>query len=102
MAKAIFFAPAVTHGSLYRIDWYPGLIDDSSSSIVYGEIYYCDHSLLQELDDFEGDYEYERKKLIVCTSDRNELEAFVWVYKKSVDSLEKIPSGDWLLYMQQK
>lgn len=102
MANASFFSAAITHGSLYCIDWYPGLVIDQSSSIVYGELYYCDELLLQKLDDFEGDIEYDRQKRIVKTPDGQEIEAFIWVYKKSIDTFTKITSGDWLLHYNRK
>lgn len=94
MEGATFMATAITSGHLYRVDWYPGAkFDETAAHSIVGEIYSLAPEHLQTLDQFEGE-EYERIKIMV-TTDTNQQKIWAWEYQYPIDSLKKIPSGDW-------
>lgn len=101
MSGAQFLSNATVSGSLFRIDWYPGMIIQAQSNLVHGEIYRCDAPLLQQLDEFEGDVEYQRVVTQATMPDGNSINVYAWVYRLPTKKLELIPSGDWLYYISE-
>ena len=92
------------NAQLYRIDWYPTLIEtNKESDEVTGDLFKLnDVEALKKIDDYEGigvgnePYEYRRAKVKIKT-DTEELES--WVYFYNVDlpkEAELIESGDFL------
>ncbi len=52
-------------GRLYKLGWYPGLVEDSSGQAIEGEVWDVDDATLTILDDVEGvaDGLYERQSV---------------------------------------
>lgn len=97
MEGATFVTSALALGHLYRIDWYPGAkFDETAAHSIVGEIYRLTPEHLNALDQFEGE-EYERIKIMV-TTDTDQQQVWAWEYQDPTDSLQKIPSGDWLTH----
>lgn len=99
--NAKFIAAAKVSGRLYDLGAYPGLLLDESTSLVSGEVYEVDDSILSELDDFEGSSNYSRKQVeITLGSDRKSC----WVYEPDPASYSfhtLITSGDWMEYQNE-
>jgi gamma-glutamylcyclotransferase (GGCT)/AIG2-like uncharacterized protein YtfP len=78
-------------GDIFKVnEFYPGFVD--GSGMVFGELVEVEHSVLPQLDEYEGD-EYERVKLKTTGG----IECWIYKYKYSVDGFKKIKSGDWML-----
>ena len=98
--------PASLQGRLYRIKWYPGLVETGSvAERVHGELYQLADPLssLAWLDAYEGlvpgglhDNEYARIERPVRLDDGSEHTAWVYVYCGSTDPLSHIAGGRWL------
>lgn len=102
MRGAEWIGTAKISGSLYRIDWYPGMVLGGDGE-VRGEIYRVDARVLAELDDFEGvsadeeGGEYRRVRTPARLADGSLLKVWVWEWLGPCDEGMRIPSGDWLL-----
>ena len=103
MAGAEFVAAGSVRGSIYRIDWYPGLVLDEEAGDVIGEIYQVEPALLAELDLFEGlpageieGSEYRRVRTEASSADGRKFHAWVWEWLGPIDSAKKVTGGDWL------
>lgn len=89
---------------LYRVDWYPALLPGTQASErVLGDLYRLHDALAlwPVLDEFEGvtgeiGDEYERRPVEVARSDGERVVAWAYWYRRPVDSLARIGSGDWL------
>jgi len=90
-----FVGMAYTEGyDLYLISRFPGMVPGSGR--VVGEVYRVPEEIFQELDLIEGVPHLYRRELIKVKLDTGEeLETYTYIYNRSVDGLEKIPSGDW-------
>ena len=94
-----FVNRAVFKGLLYQIDWYPGAIDGEGN--VHGELYsFTSPNVLSELDEYEEcspafpePHEYRREKRAVTTLDEQTVNAWIWLYNRSITNLEPIPDG---------
>jgi gamma-glutamylcyclotransferase (GGCT)/AIG2-like uncharacterized protein YtfP len=89
-------------GKLYRIDWYPGMVaSDNEQDKVFGELYEIvnEQALFELLDEYE-DYrpadedtsDYLRRKVTIYKN-KTPLEAWTYLYNKSVMGLEVLVSG---------
>lgn len=79
-------------GKLFKVnEFYPGFTK-SSSGKVWGDVYLFDTSLLNDMDEYEGD-EYNRVR-VLTDSDIN---CWVYEYKHSTNDFIEIKSGDWYL-----
>ena len=93
-------------GKLYRVSYYPAVVPSSEAHHqVKGEVYQIDdtETLFEALDDYEGYYphhesasDYLRRKVSITVIDGTMIEAWTYLYNLPVDSLERIPSGDFL------
>lgn len=89
---------------LYRVDWYPALVPGShGGETVVGDLYHLHEagSLWPVLDEFEGvagrpEDEYERGPAEVASPDGVRRVAWTYWYRRPVDGLARIGSGDWL------
>lgn len=82
---------AFISGDLYKVsEFYPGY--KKGNGQVWGDVYLIDPSILDELDEFEGD-EYIRTKVITST----DVYCWVYEYKNDTSNFEIIEGGDWLL-----
>jgi len=93
-------------GRLYRVSWYPGLIEESrEDERVWGEVFELRAPLrtLCWLDAYEGvtpespergDYlRRERRVQLACGA---ELRAWVYIYRRDVSNLPLVPGGRWV------
>lgn len=104
--EAAFAGLAVCPGRLYQVDWYPGLVDDTSGAVVHGELYrlHTPYRSLVWLDEFEGVTpgissvtaadDYERVERTVRTG-TDDVVAWVYRYQRTPNEDARIPSGRW-------
>ncbi len=99
--RADWQGPAQVTGWLYRISWYPGLVQ--GEGIVHGDLYRLhDPAItLQELDDYEEIHgndndEYLRQLSTVTSPDGKTRQAWVYCYRQEPHQENQINSGDWL------
>lgn len=94
----------ITGAKLYKIDWYPALIQQGGDEdIVVGDIFQLeDEQLLLELDEYEGlgvgepPYEYKRENVKAFT-DGEEIDCWIYWYNVPLpEGAELIDSGDFL------
>ncbi|HPA34934.1 MAG TPA: gamma-glutamylcyclotransferase [Chitinophagales bacterium] len=87
---------------LYRIDWYPALIQtQDESDEVIGDLFRLKNDeALVKIDEYEGigepPYEY-RRELVHVKTEVNDLESWVYFYNIPLpENAELITSGDFL------
>ena len=95
MDGCTFVASASVAARLYRIDWYPGLLLDSSANPVLGDVFLVPPCRMEELDAFEGP-EYQRVPTRVILDDGTSADAWLWEWLGPVDESRRIDDGDWL------
>lgn len=97
LADAGFLGPATVPGTLYSVNWYPGLVLGSDGT-VHGELYELPiaraDAMLHALDDYEGGG-FRRRKAHVLAASGDVSDAWVYVYDGPVHALETIASGDY-------
>ena len=108
LQDAQFISPAITQGSLFLIDYYPGLVItkviSDNETWVTGEVYLLkDMQQLQQLDRYEGcaedspkPHEYIRTLIDVKLPGEKILRAWSYVYQGNTKSLAYIASGNFL------
>lgn len=101
--KCTWLYDAKVKGSLYWVDWYPGLVLTGDTDVL-GEVYTIDHpDIMVALDAYEnaiaysdwkeGDesvYDYRRT---IITLDNQSI--WVYEYMKEVSQLQPIPDGNY-------
>jgi gamma-glutamylcyclotransferase (GGCT)/AIG2-like uncharacterized protein YtfP len=105
--EADLLGPATFQGRLYRVAWYPGLVDGEIGDVVHGELHRLrdpDEALVW-LDEFEGvtrgdssvtePDEYERVERHVTTNPGGAT-AWVYLYRGPTGSLERLVNGRWV------
>ncbi len=102
--EATLLGPASIQGRLYRIAWYPGVVDTpNAEERVHGELYVLTDPVTSFawLDAYEGlvagrrDSEYarlERPARPLATAD---VTAWVYLYQRDPDPLRLIADGRW-------
>jgi|TARA_B110000495_G_C22507421_1_gene310773 gamma-glutamylcyclotransferase (GGCT)/AIG2-like uncharacterized protein YtfP len=105
-----FFADAFIQGILYDVDGYPGVIESHTlENKVYGELYTIRWAsqLWPRLDHYEHcsnafqkPHEYARKKRPVSLVNGQNIQAWIYLFNWKTGGLLKIPSGDYLSYLQ--
>lgn len=100
--KAELVGPGKMRGRLFRVDYFPGLVDsDDSAETVVGEVWrLVDPDLICELDDFEGCTEVpplfaRASRTVEIDSECTLAACWVYLYARSTAGLRLIPSGDW-------
>lgn len=104
MAEADSLGPATIAGTLYRIDWYPGLVEGEGR--VHGEVFRLRSAAasLVWLDAYEGIVpgderenrnEYVRVRRPVTLADGRTLEAWVYLYVRDVGTSSPVADGRW-------
>jgi gamma-glutamylcyclotransferase (GGCT)/AIG2-like uncharacterized protein YtfP len=106
--EARLVGEATITGRLYRISWYPGLVESRDpGEQVHGEVYalQAPDRALAWLDKYEGvvpgnadaaDYERVERPVRLATGD--EITAWVYLYRKDPSKLSRIPQGRWSLH----
>jgi gamma-glutamylcyclotransferase (GGCT)/AIG2-like uncharacterized protein YtfP len=107
-AEATRIGPATFQGRLYRISWYPGVLDSADArDTVHGELYRLDQALhtLVWLDEYEGIHvgqssvaapdEYRRVERHVTLDEGSVVAAQIYLYSRLVDSTSRVTSGRW-------
>lgn len=100
--RAVWEGSASVEGTLYRVSWYPALASATGAGLVHGDLYRLPASLLPELDAYEDirqqpTDEYRREQGLVQTADGSRM-AWIYWYVQTVEGMEPVPGGDWLLY----
>jgi gamma-glutamylcyclotransferase (GGCT)/AIG2-like uncharacterized protein YtfP len=102
--EATLIGSATLQGRLYRIAWYPGVIDSLDvEERVYGELYALadPHTSFAWLDAYEGlrpgreDNEYARVERFARLAAVGEVAAWVYIYQGDPSSLSHIADGRW-------
>lgn len=104
---AEFISEATYQGSLYKIDWFPGVVpSDDKDDIVHGEVYKIidREEVLSKLDQYEGcslsdpkPHAFVRKEVQV-KSNGDDITAWIYLFDLPVDDMVQIRSGDYLKY----
>ena len=98
-------AAAQLQGSLFDLGAYPALVDGAGQ--VHGQVFEVDEALLVRLDEVESYQaerpersEYLRQRVTVDLKDGRRLQAWAYVYNRSLEGCVPIPHGDYLRYLQ--
>lgn len=100
LKEAPFLGAAVTAPgyALYRLDWYPALVEEPGAGSITGEVYEVCNALLEALDEVEGvPYLYRRAEIeLLSLGGRIVRERCVtYLYQRSVQGRARIPQGEW-------
>lgn len=104
-AEARSLGPATIPGRLYRVGWYPGLVEATDGALVHGEVYELGDpaASLPWLDAYESidpadiaGSEYERVERPVRLKSGETVTAWVYLYRRDVSGLELMPDGRWV------
>lgn len=97
-----FVGEAVYRGKLFKIDYYPGAIpSDDPNDKVPGEVFRLDRAdealplldLYEEVGpEFPDPNEYIRQRQTVLLNDGSAVSAWVYIYNRSTQGLERIDS----------
>jgi len=93
LSNAKFLGEGVIQGyEMYIVSYFPGIVKGNGK--VRGEVYEVDEEILEMLDEYEGvPYLYERIKETVKLDNGKEIEAYLYLYKGDISSLEKAPTN---------
>jgi gamma-glutamylcyclotransferase (GGCT)/AIG2-like uncharacterized protein YtfP len=107
-AEATCVGPATFQGRLYRISWYPGVLDSAEAGdTVCGEVYRLVDAerAFTWLDEYEGirvggssvaePDEYRRVERRVTLDGGTTLMAQMYLYSRLVDATARVASGRW-------
>lgn len=100
---ADFVAAAWTQGQLYLVARYPGLVaSETPTDRVLGDVYRLRvPTVLEQLDRYEAcdprdpNAPYVRSLRTVSLVEGDAVTAWVYLYQRPTDALERIPSGDF-------
>ena len=91
---AVLIRDAITlpNYTLYRIDWYPGLVEEGTTA-VKGELWSIQSARWAYLDEYEDvPVDYVRKKITLVGG----VSAYAYIYVGSLHEAVLLSSGDWL------
>ncbi len=94
-------------GRIYRVAWYPGLVDAEAPDVVHGELHRLrdPRRALVWLDEFEGvthgatsvtvpdDYDRAERPVQTATGTRV---AWTYLYRRDVSDLTRVDDGRWV------
>ncbi len=93
LGESVYCGNAFVFGKMYRVsEFYPGYKRSDCSNMVHGDVYLIHPSILDDLDNFEGE-EYERKKIWTSFGE----ECWIYEYRYPIDEFKEISAGDWIL-----
>jgi len=102
MNNAEYLGEGKINAKLYRVSWYPAAVackEHDETTFVIGDVFRLNnpHESLKMLDDYEDvPVLYERTLVTVQMNNGMCLDAWVYLYKQSVQHLSEIKSGDFL------
>jgi gamma-glutamylcyclotransferase (GGCT)/AIG2-like uncharacterized protein YtfP len=103
--EARLLGAASMPGQLYRVGWYPGLVEAAGDSCVHGELYALADPAgsLAWLDDYESivpgkeaDNEYVRAERAVQLVSGERLTAWVYLYQWDITGRQLVADGRWV------
>lgn len=108
-----YLGEAYYSGELYEIEWYPGVIPSvDSGSRVTGDLYWIDRhpdEVLRRLDRYEGcspefpePHLFKRRSAMVHLKDQTSITAWIYLYNRSVEGMNRIDSGDYLAWKSKE
>jgi len=108
--SAVFIDQASIPGKLYQVDTYPGAIPALAQSKyqIYGEVYFLlnPKHVLRVLDEYEEcashfctPHEYQRLPETATFLDGSRIRAWVYWFRRPIESLRQIKSGDYFDYL---
>jgi gamma-glutamylcyclotransferase (GGCT)/AIG2-like uncharacterized protein YtfP len=103
--EATLIGQATIQGRLYRVTWYPGLVDgETADERVHGEVYALRDAAasLRWLDEYEGidaakpaSSQYRRVERPVRIAAGQDAIAWVYLYQGDCAALSRIAEGRW-------
>lgn len=82
-------------GDLYAVSWFPGFVDTRRGK-VYGQVWLIRNPRIwPRLDEYEGG-DFLRQPHRVDMDDGRRVTAWLYMYRKSVEGVPLISSGDYL------
>ena len=109
---ADFVGYSTYQGTLYKIDYYPGVVPSKHrADLVQGETYQLHEPdfVLSRLDEYEEcgtgfqkPTEYVREIQNVRLQNGETIQAWVYIYNRPTDNLELVQSGDFLTIQPEK
>lgn len=105
LQHAHFIGTATLQAQLFRVSFYPAVVLSDQNHQVYGEVYALQNiQQLERIDAYEEcafppmiEQEY-RRELVRVTMDSDDSDLLVWayIYNRTTENLERIPSGNFL------
>jgi putative glutamine amidotransferase len=100
VSRMRLLSDATIRGKMYDIGSYPGVTLDDSAGLIHGVVLMdATEELLALLDGYEGcdpadqDSLYRRQRCSVALADGQSLDAWIYVYNRTVSDSRLIPSG---------
>lgn len=104
--EADLVGSATFQGRLFRVSWYPGVVDGEPGDVVHGEVWrlHDPDATFDWLDEFEGvtrtsgsvtqPDEYTRETRTV-TGPAGPVDAWLYMYARDASDLVEVRSGRW-------
>jgi gamma-glutamylcyclotransferase (GGCT)/AIG2-like uncharacterized protein YtfP len=96
-----YLGVGVFQGRLYNLGLYPGAVASTDKSAqVIGELYKLERNrqALDRLDNYEGRL-FARRRVSILLDTRDTIPAWIYLYCGEVEESRRIPSGDYLAYL---
>lgn len=97
----VFQGMGTFRGRLYDLGRYPGAVASAEDSErIVGEIYRLKQvaKALTLLDDYEGEL-FRRQQVSARLDVKRKINTWIYLYQGSVDACRRIPSGDYVAFL---
>lgn len=86
-------------GTLYRVSWFPGVVNQNDGNTTKGELFEIDEKILDALDTYEG-YDSERIDSSLFVRELvnfGDVDAYVYYYNhpSTLTQDQEVLGGDW-------